>query len=66
MQHTISHKEFVSTYFDGYEAAKLEIAGMGFQAARNKFNLDNPIGCKLSMPAYYFAKGQMQALIEAT
>ena len=64
MQHTITHKEFVTTYFDGYEASRLEIAGMGFQAARDKFNLDNPVGCKLSMSAYYYAKGQVQALLD--
>jgi len=64
MQHTITHQEFAADYFAGYESAKQEIAQMGFTATRDKFNLDNPVGCNLSMSAYYYAKGQVQALLD--
>lgn len=64
MKHFITHQEFVVDYFAGYEAAKKEISQMGFVATRNKFNLENPVGEKMSMPAYYYAKGQIQALLE--
>jgi hypothetical protein len=64
MQHTITHQEFAADYFAGYQSAMQEIAQMGFAATRDKFNLDNPVGVKMSTPAYYYAKGQMQALFE--
>jgi hypothetical protein len=64
MQHTITHQDLASAYWAGYELAKQEIAEMGWSAARDKFNLDNPLGSDLSMPAYYYAKGQMQALLQ--
>lgn len=65
MKHVITHTEFTNDYFAGYETAKLEIKQMGFDSARNKFNLENPIGVKpSSMAAYYYAKGQIQAFVE--
>ena len=64
MKHIITHQEFTADYFAGYESAKQEINQMGFLATRDKFNLDNPVGIKMSTPAYYYAKGQMQALVE--
>lgn len=65
MQHTITHNEFANDYFAGYETAKKQIQQMGFIASRDKFNQENPIGVKpSSMSAYYYAKGEMQALIE--
>lgn len=65
MEHTITHPEFHNDYFAGYESAKLEISQMGFEASRDKFNIENPVGVRhLSMGAYYYAKGQVQALIE--
>ena len=65
MAHIITHPEFALSYWSGYELAKQEISDMGWEATRDKFNLDNPIGAKSSMLAYYYAKGQMQALLEA-
>ena len=63
MQHTITHPEFASAYWAGYESAKQEIAAMGWEATRDKFNLDTP-STNLSMPAFYYAKGQIQALLQ--
>lgn len=49
----------------GYAAVKEEIAGMGFRAARDKFNMDNPIGQGFSSTAArMYAEGGMQALVE--
>lgn len=64
MTHVITHPEFASAYWAGYESAKQEIAEIGWKATRDKFNLDNPIGANPSMGAYYYAKGQMQALLQ--
>jgi hypothetical protein len=63
--HTITHTEFTAEYWAGFEAKAQEIKSMGWQAARDKFNLDNPIGANMSMAGFYFAKGEMQALAEA-
>jgi len=61
---TINHtnKDFAA----GYAAVKEEIAGMGFAAARSKFNMDNPVGQGFSSTAArMYAEGGMQALVEA-
>jgi len=63
MTHTITHTEFANAYWSGYESARDEIAQMGWEATRDKFNLETP-STNLSMPAYYYAKGQMQALLQ--
>jgi len=65
MEHTITHTEFSTEYFAGYEAAKADISDMGFAAARDKFNMDNPVGMHLSMSAYYYAKGFLNGLMDA-
>ena len=53
------------SYHDGYEAKIVEIDGMGWEAARDKLNLDYPIGEPLgSEDAYEYAKGEMQALLD--
>jgi hypothetical protein len=50
----------------GFAAVKEEIAGMGFDAARDKFNLDNPVGHNFSSTnARMYAEGGLQALVEA-
>ena len=42
-----------------------DIAGMGWNAARDKFNIDNPVGQPVSgMAAYYYAKGGIDALLD--
>ena len=63
MTHTITHTEFTNDYWAGYESAREEIAQMGWEATRDKFNLETP-STNLSMPAYYYAQGQMQALLQ--
>lgn len=51
------------SYFAGYESKRLEMAGMGFEAARDKFNSENPVGFKHAT-AYgsWFAYGEFDAL----
>lgn len=62
----VTHKEFEQDYINGYEAVLQDIRGMGWEAARDKFNIDYPpvehIFCSLS--AYYFTKGMMDALVD--
>ena len=61
--HTITHPEHTEAYFKGFETMLEEIKLMGFEAARDKFNAENPINQKpSSLGAYYYAKGGMQAL----
>lgn len=54
------------SYHDGYEAKITEIDGMGWNAARDKLNLDYPPGQPWtgSVDAYHYAKGEMQALLD--
>ena len=57
-----SNKDFAA----GYAAVNAEIAGMGYAAARDKFNMDNPIGQNFSSTAArMYAEGGMQALVES-
>lgn len=63
--HTITHPEHGEDYWRGYETMKAEIAGMGWTAARDKFNTENPVGQNLgNLGAYYHAKGGASALLE--
>lgn len=52
------------SFFDGYESKIIEINSMGFEAARDKLNLDYPVGEKYkgSSECYYFMQGEAQAL----
>lgn len=52
---------------DGFNAKMLEIREMGFVAARNKFNLDCPVGVKWegSPAGLEYCKGEMSALEDA-
>jgi hypothetical protein len=61
----VTHKEFEQDYINGYEAVLQDIREMGWEAARDKFNIDYPpehIFCSLS--AYYFSEGRMDALYD--
>lgn len=50
-------------YFAGYESKKAEISGMGFDAARDKFNLENPVEFKHhTSDGSWFAYGEFDAL----
>lgn len=50
-------------YFAGYEAKKAEIAGMGFEAARDKFNIENPVGINYATAnGSWYAYGEFDAL----
>lgn len=62
----VNNPEFQSTYAAGFDAKQAEIKSMGFAASRDKFNMDNPVGQKpSSLAAYYYAKGEMDALVAA-
>jgi hypothetical protein len=54
-------------YYQGLEAKKQEIAEMGFEAARDKFNSENPVGQKWagSLEGLEYANGEMQALVDS-
>jgi hypothetical protein len=64
---TVMHEEHQADYMKGYEAKAQEIRDMGWQAARDKFNLDYPIGRGKSpktLGAYYYASGEIDALVD--
>ena len=52
------------SFYDGYESKAVEIKTMGFEAARDKLNLDYPAGEKYkgSSEGFYFMQGEGQAL----
>lgn len=52
------------SFFDGYDAKVAEINSIGFEAARDKLNVDYPVGEKFkgSSESYYFMQGAGQAL----
>lgn len=60
----VTHKQFERDYINGYDAMQEEIHGMGWANARDKFNMDNPPGQKpVSLAAWYYAKGECDALL---
>lgn len=63
---TVLHEQYQEDFRKGIESKMQEIKGMGFDAARDKFNIDNPI-CKLpdSLGSYYFASGELEALVQS-
>jgi len=54
-------------FHKGLESKRAEIREMGFEAARDKFNLDNPAGQKWSgtTDGLQFALGEFEALTNA-
>ena len=50
-------------YIAGYEAKNQEVESMGWVAARDKFNLDNPANVKPSPNGYAYACGGMDCLL---
>jgi hypothetical protein len=62
---TIYHAEHQNDFHAGYEAKSLEIKEMGWEAARDKFNLDNPADYVYgSLAGYYYASGEIEALVD--
>lgn len=60
----VTHQEHQADFDCGYSDKMLEITGMGWNAARSKLNADYPLGHQFnSLAAYYYAKGEMQALL---
>ena len=54
------------SYYAGYDAKVEEIKGVGFNAARDKLNLDYPLGEKYrgSMDGFYYMQGEADALVD--
>lgn len=54
------------SFFDGYDYKMAEIIGMGFEAARDKLNIDYPVGKKYKgySEGFYFMQGEAQALTD--
>lgn len=52
------------SYYAGYDSKVEEIKGIGFNAARDKLNLDYPQGEKYigSIDGFYFMHGEADAL----
>jgi len=49
----------------GHDDKSQEVAEMGWTAARDKFNEENPNGIGfLTLEGYYYAKGELQALVD--
>lgn len=58
------NKEQELAFINGYESKLKDIESMGWCAARDKFNMDNPADQKPSMLGYAFASGEMEALLD--
>lgn len=56
--------KFTKAYEDGFSAKRREITEMGFAAARDKFNVECPVGVKWagSQSGLAYANGEMAAL----
>lgn len=57
-------KESEAAFNKGFESKSAEIKGMGWEAARDKFNIDLPPGVKTSISSLglWFCKGEAEAL----
>ena len=53
-----------ASYYAGLDAKQQEISGMGFEAARDKFNADYPVGQKWagSADGLAYSQGEFEAL----
>lgn len=64
MRH-IAHDENRADYLKGYDSKMAEIRSMGWDEARDKFNLDYLHGWKpKNTSAYYYASGEIDALAD--
>lgn len=63
---TAQTQEHNTAYHAGYEAKLIEIKGMGWVSARDKFNVDYPRDARqCSMTAWHYAKGEIDALVNS-
>jgi hypothetical protein len=61
----VTHKEYQEDYSKGYKSKIEEIHDMGWDNARDKFNLDYPRNHKPSNSgAYYYSQGEIDALAD--
>jgi len=58
-------QEQQEAFVRGYQAKIEEVKSMGWTAARDKFNLDNPADQNPSMLGYAFACGEHEALLDS-
>lgn len=58
------NKDQEIAFINGYDAKAKEIESMGWIAARDKFNMDNPADNQPSMLGYAYACGEMEALLD--
>lgn len=66
MTHTITHPQYTQDYFKGFESMTEKLKGMSFESCRDEFNSIYPTGYNpSSLAAYYYAKGELQALQQA-
>ena len=60
------HAEFTKDFCAGYDATTEKISHYTVDAVKAEFNLANPTGFKpSSMAAYFYAKGEMAAILDA-
>ena len=60
-----THPENQRAYHAGYESMAETIKGMGWESARDEFNLIYPHTHKHeSLAAYFFAEGEIDALLK--
>jgi len=60
------HSEFTKDFCAGYDAITEKLAYCTVDAVKTEFNLANPSGFKpSSMAAYFYAKGEMAAILDA-
>lgn len=59
--------KFTAAFEAGFAAKKQEISEMGFAAARDKFNIDCPVGVKWqgTQEGLEYCKGEFAALEQA-
>ena len=50
-------------YIAGYEAKNQEVESIGWIAARDKFNIDNPADIRPSLNGYAYACGEIDCLL---
>ncbi len=61
----VFHAQHQKDYDRGYEAKRREIEGLGWEAARERFNADCPHDQTFSSLAdYYHSAGQLDALVD--
>lgn len=65
MKPTANHAEFTKDFCAGYDSAADKIKSSSPDSFLSEFNLANPSGMEYSsMAAYFYAKGELAALLD--